>query len=451
MLQKLSYNLAQAFSALIARPLQSFLTSLGIIFGVGAVIAMMAIGQGAKLEVLEQMKILGSNNLIIMPIQEQQEGDVTDELGDEPESQRFSPGLTLADAQSILRIVPGIESVSPEILLETNFLRSRRKRSGKLVGVTNEFFHQSSFALEKGNTFTTQHLANSASVCIIGADVKAKFFSGEDPLGKRIKVGKNWLTVIGVAQRRSFSRSSLLDLGIRDYNMDIYVPIQTVLLRYKNRSRVSPQDIQESIQAMRDRVEGDETPKAPENYHQLDRLVVSVKDETKMYQVAGIIRRMLTRRHNQVVDTEVQIPEELLSQKEETTEMFNFVLISIAAISLLVGGHWHHEHHAGLRDGADQGNRGAAGLGGYKKGHHHAVFERGAGAVPDRGHPGHLAGRRLQRHHRTGGRGDYGGDGPAHCDLFCGIICGGGGIWNISGDEGRAAGPRGIAPTRIAS
>lgn len=338
MLQKLSYNLAQAFSALIARPLQSFLTSLGIIFGVGAVIAMMAIGQGAKQEVLEQMKILGSNNLIVMPIKEQQEGDVSEELGDEEESQRFSPGLTLADAESIVKIVPGIESVSPEILLETNFLRAGRKRSGKVVGVTNEFFKQASFSLEKGNTFTAQHLAQSASVCIIGADVKAKFFPKEDPLGKRIKVGKNWLTVIGIANRRSFSRSSLLDLGIRDFNMDIYVPIQTILLRYKNRSRVSPQDIQEAIQQMRNRDEDSDVPAAKENYHQLDRLVVTVANEKSMYQVAEITRRMLTRRHNDVVDTEVQIPEELLSQKEETTEMFNIVLISIAAISLLVGG-----------------------------------------------------------------------------------------------------------------
>lgn len=337
MLQKLSYNLSQAFAALVARPLQSFLTSLGIIFGVGAVIAMMAIGEGAKQEVLEQMKILGSNNLIIMPVQEQQEGDVSDELGEEERTQRFSPGLTLSDAQSILAIVPGIKSVSPEILLETSFLRSRRKRSGKLVGVTNEFFNQASFELEKGNRFTFQHLQNAAPVCIIGADVKVKFFAKEDPLGKRIKVGKNWLTVIGVAKSRSFSRSSLLDLGIRDFNMDIYVPIQTILLRYKNRARISPQDIQEALQQMQEEDDSD-TPKPPENYHQLDRLVVTVQDETQMYQVAGIIRRMLTRRHNQVVDTEVQIPEELLSQKEETTDMFNVVLISIAAISLLVGG-----------------------------------------------------------------------------------------------------------------
>lgn len=338
MLQKLGYNLSQALSALLQRPARSFLTSLGIIFGVGAVIAMMAIGEGAKQEVLEQMKILGSNNLIVEPIVEQVDEDVSEELGDEKKTNRFSPGLTLSDAESIQELIPGVETVSPEILLETWFLRSGRKRSGKLIGVTNAYFDQAGFALEKGNLFTPIHFEGAAPVCIIGADVKAKFFAQEDPLGKQIKVGKSWLTIVGVAKRRAFSQASMLDLGIRDFNMDVYTPINTVLLRYKNRARVSPFDMrQASMNSHMDEGE-EEGPKPPVNYHQLDRLVVTVGDEIDMYKAAEISRRMLERRHNRVVDFEVKIPEELLAQKQETTEIFNFVLISIAAISLLVGG-----------------------------------------------------------------------------------------------------------------
>ncbi len=343
MLQKLSYNLSQALAAILQRPMRSFLTSLGIIFGVGAVIAMMAIGQGAKQEVLEQMKILGSNNLIIEPILTQSDEDLSDELGQENEKKRYSPGLSLADAQSIVDIVPGVTGVSVEILLETAFIREGRKRSGKVVGVTDRFFQHASFALERGQLFSENHFEEAAPVCIIGSDVQAKFFSQDDPLGKQIKVGKNWLTIVGVAARRSFSKSSLLDLGIRDYNMDIYTPVKTVLLRYKNRSRVSPYDIQMAARAnfQNNNMMGEEPAaesKQAANYHQIDRMVVSVGDGVDMYRVANIIRRMLTRRHNKVVDTEVKIPEELLAQKEETTEMFNFVLIAIAAISLLVGG-----------------------------------------------------------------------------------------------------------------
>lgn len=342
MLQKLSYNLAQALSSILQRPMRSFLTSLGIIFGVGAVIAMMAIGQGAKQEVLEQMKILGSNNLIIEPILTQSDEELSDELGAENEKQRYSPGLSLADAASIQRIVPGISGVSVEIILETAFIREGRKRSGKVVGVTDRFFQHASFSLDRGQLFTRGHFDDAAPVCIIGSDVKAKFFPQDDPLGKQIKVGKNWLTIVGIASRRSFSKSSLLDLGIRDYNMDIYTPVKTVMLRYKNRSRVSPYDIQMAARSsyfsnFADN-ESESAPKEPSNYHQIDRMVVSVADGVDMYKVAEIVRRMLTRRHNNVVDTEVKIPEELLAQKEETTEMFNFVLIAIAAISLLVGG-----------------------------------------------------------------------------------------------------------------
>jgi putative ABC transport system permease protein len=341
MLQKLTYNLQMALDSLFQRPLRSFLTSLGIIFGVGAVIAMMAIGQGAQEEILEQMKILGANNLIIEPIIQQKEEEVTEETGKESTTQKFSPGLTIADALSFQEVIPSVSKVSPEIVLETTFLRNGRKRSGKLVGVTNAFFEHSSFKMDQGETqFSPDQLISAAQVCVIGAGVKSKFFSQEDPIGKTIKVGKNWLRVVGVAKERKFSQSNLMDLGVRDYDLDIYAPIETVLLRYKNRNRVSPADLQQA--QMRESMQGEDanTQATPEskNYHQIDRMTVAIKDGYDMVQVANIIRRMLERRHNGVIDTEVKIPEELLEQKQRTTDMFNLVLISIAAISLLIGG-----------------------------------------------------------------------------------------------------------------
>lgn len=131
-----------------------------------------------------------------------------------------------------------------------------------------------------------------------------------------------------------------MDLGVRDYDMDIYAPVETVLLRYKNRNRISPSDLQKA--SMMQNMSGDDgaTQATPEskNYHQIDRMTVQIKDGQDMVKVADIIRRMLARRHNGVIDTEVKIPEELLAQKQRTTNMFNLVLISIAAISLLIGG-----------------------------------------------------------------------------------------------------------------
>jgi putative ABC transport system permease protein len=341
MLQKFTYNLQMALDALFQRPLRSFLTSLGIIFGVGAVIAMMAIGQGAQEEILEQMTILGANNLIVEPIIQQKDEEVTEETGKEATSQKFSPGLTLSDAKSFESIIPAVAKVSPEIVIETTFLRNGRKRSGKLVGVTNVFFEHSSFKMDDGQQqFSPDQLELASQVCVIGAGVKTKFFSQEDPIGKTIKVGKNWLRVVGVANERKFSQTSLMDLGVRDYDMDIYAPVETVLLRYKNRNRISPSDLQKA--SMMQNMSGDDgaTQATPEskNYHQIDRMTVQIKDGQDMVKVADIIRRMLARRHNGVIDTEVKIPEELLAQKQRTTNMFNLVLISIAAISLLIGG-----------------------------------------------------------------------------------------------------------------
>jgi putative ABC transport system permease protein len=131
-----------------------------------------------------------------------------------------------------------------------------------------------------------------------------------------------------------------MDLGIRDYDLDIYAPIETVLLRYKNRNRVSTTDIQQAQMRAQMNNEDGSTQLTAEskNYHQVDRMTVVIKDGYDMVQVADIIRRMLGRRHNGVIDTEVKIPEELLEQKQRTTDMFNLVLISIAAISLLIGG-----------------------------------------------------------------------------------------------------------------
>ena len=340
MLYKLSYNLRMALDSILQRPLRSFLTSLGIIFGVGAVIAMMAIGQGAQEEIMEQMNILGANNLIIEPIVEQKEEELTEDSDQEAGAQRFSPGLTVDDALSFQEIIPVVERVSPEIVLETNFLRNGRKRSGKLVGVTNVFFEHSSFHMEKGqDKFTPDQMLFADQVCVIGAGVKSKFFSQEDPIGKSIKVGRNSLRVVGVATERRFSQANLMDLGVRDYDMDVYAPIETVLLRYKNRNRVSPSDLQ-AAQMRMGMGDDEQTNTDPEskNYHQIDRMTVAIADGADMVAVADIIRRMLARRHNGVIDTEVKIPEELLEQKQKTTDMFNLVLISIAAISLLIGG-----------------------------------------------------------------------------------------------------------------
>jgi putative ABC transport system permease protein len=135
--------------------------------------------------------------------------------------------------------------------------------------------------------------------------------------------------VIGVTEEKVISSATKENLGIRDYNQDIYIPIQTSLVRFKNPSLFlgNGDDYQQEGQA-------------PSNiiFHQLDQLVIQVHETETLTASAAIISRMLKRRHNDVSDFEITIPEQLLKQQQKTKDVFNIVLSAIAGISLLVGG-----------------------------------------------------------------------------------------------------------------
>ncbi|MGQ0813901.1 MAG: ABC transporter permease [Gemmatimonadota bacterium] len=330
-----------ALDAVSRNKLRAGLTSLGILFGVASVIAMLAIGSGAEQEILEQLRLLGTNNFVIQPIEEQEEGEARDQ-GDK-EQKRFSPGLNMNDARSIKAVLPRVDAVSGELVLQTLITREGHRRSGKLVGVDTTYFRLLNLSLAQGRGFTPIEVEGSAPVAIIGHGVKTRFFTTEAPLGRRIKVGENWLTVVGVLTDRQVPQETAGRLGIRDANMDVYVPLSTGVLRFRNRSQVTAADIQRLARRFNNDNDNaanlDEAVRAERaNYHQLDRIIVRVNDAEYVASVADVARRMLTRRHNQVVDFEISVPELLLKQEQRTKTIFNIVLGAIASISLIVGG-----------------------------------------------------------------------------------------------------------------
>jgi putative ABC transport system permease protein len=205
----------------------------------------------------------------------------------------------------------------------------------KLVGVDGQHFDHPDIRLSEGRFFTDEQLFQAAPVAVIGQKIKTRFFTREAPLGNKIKCGNLWLTVVGVLEERSLSSQSIENLGIRDYNYDIYAPLKTVLLRHEDRARVSTQEMQ---QANSGRNQRSSSQDREENYHQLDQLVVSVDRSDMMQPVADVVSRMLKRRHYGVVDYEVIVPEQLLKQERRTQNIFNIVLAAIASISLIVGG-----------------------------------------------------------------------------------------------------------------
>lgn len=339
--ERLLANLYIAISAVIANKVRSLLTALGIIFGVAAVIAMLAIGNGAQQEILNQIKLVGVNNIVVKPIIEQQEEKIEEGPGKQ-EKKKFSPGLTLRDVRSIQSMLPGIAKLSPEIILETNLIKSGIRRSAKLVGVEPVYFSIYNFELADGALFNEEQLRTGAPVCIIGNSIKSKFFPTTNPIGKTLKVGIHWLTIVGVMKERFVSKTSISKLGIRDFNMDVYAPLQTVLIRYKNRDLVTQTGIQKAVrqqnmnQAFGNNDEGQKKPAV--NYHQLDRLVIQVENTGLLTSSAEVLSRLLKRKHYDVVDYEIEIPELLLKQQQRTNDIFNYVLGAIAGISLLVGG-----------------------------------------------------------------------------------------------------------------
>jgi len=338
---RLVANLFIAIDAVIANRVRSLLTALGIIFGVAAVIAMLAIGNGAQQEIIDQMKLVGVNNIVIKPVVEQKEERVSEKVG-QKEKKKFSPGLTIRDVNSINTIIPGLQKVSPEIILDTYIIRNGFRRSAKLVGVELSYFDIYSFAVAEGKAFNSDQLEKGSPVCIIGSGLKSKFFPTEDPIGKSIKVGSHWLMIIGVLAERTVSQSSISKLGIRDFNLDVYAPLQTVLVRYRNRDLITGESLRVASRRNQGNgtgsAVGNNTEQERKNYHQIDRLVIQVAETERLAPTAEIISRLLKRRHYEVVDYEIEIPELLLKQQQRTNDIFNYVLGAIAGISLLVGG-----------------------------------------------------------------------------------------------------------------
>ncbi len=341
----LAFGLRTALEAVRHNRLRAGLTSLGILFGVASVIAMLAIGKGAEQEILAQMILLGANNVIITPLAEQSEGKVKEGADQTAEKkvERFSPGLTYLDAQALERNVPGVETAAAEVVLNTTMTREARRRTGKAVGVDTAYFRLTNLELGRGGWFTREQVERGLPVAVIGYGVKTRFFTSQDPVGRELKVGDTWLTVVGVLSDRRVSEDAVSKLGVRDANMDVYVPVRTMLLRFRDRARVTQRDVE---QAASNDGNGDDASKTETteqhdervNHNQLDRIIVRVADAGEVPGVVEVIRRTLLRRHNGVVDYEVSVPELLLRQQQRTKNIFNVVLGAIASISLVVGG-----------------------------------------------------------------------------------------------------------------
>ncbi len=275
--------------------LRSFLTMLGIIFGVAAVIAMLAIGEGARQKALSQIRALGLNNIIVQSRNE-----------DNPEMENFG-AIRFSDVRAIQKILPTVSTVVPVIQYQKEAIFKTRRKEVVVNGTSPQFFELMNLRLAQGTIFNELDDRNYQRVCVLGQTVARDLFLTTNPLGKLIKVGRVWFRVIGVLQHQPVSTAGAQEV---DFNKQIFAPLQTVFVRYDRPSKSS----------------------------ELQQAIVRVEDENLILKTAELIRGIFARRHETADDVKLIVPEQLLRQSEETQRIFNLVMGTIAGISLLVGG-----------------------------------------------------------------------------------------------------------------
>ncbi len=297
-------NIRVALRALIDHKFRSFLTMLGIIFGVASVITMLSIGEGAKREAIAKYQDLGVNNIII------REKSMTDEELEEVRA-KFSPGLSIEDASVIKEIVPGVVHTASQSEISVDVKFSDRSSKSTVIGITPEFTKVLNYKTGKGDFITDDHYQRRLKVCVLGAGVATALFQREDPMGKMVKIDDQWFEVVGVLQSKALFTETVGELAARDLNTDIYIPLSTFLNRFTHTNLLASE---------------------------IQQITVQVESSDKLVEASKLINGILQRHHFNNEDYSIVIPYELLRQEEKERQIYNFLLGAIAAISLVVGG-----------------------------------------------------------------------------------------------------------------
>ncbi len=312
-----------ALDSLTGHKLRTSLTMLGIIFGVGAVIAMLSIGEGAKQEALEQISILGINNVIV-------KAQIPDVENSSEQALARSPGLTLADMENIAEFSQLVANVVPQRFeaIKTVYAGSQ-DAPVRVVATVPDYVYSSSIGVDRGRFITDLDNETFAQVCVLGAKAKKQLFAFSDPIGKTVRIGDLNFTVVGVMADKYIGRGKVEGFELKNLNEDVYIPFETAL---KKIERI-PVGVQEQFWYGRD-----DDSEEKFNIPQIDQLTITVHNLEDVQATAQLVNRVLERRHFGIADYEIVVPESLLRQTQKTQQIFNIVMGAIAGISLLVGG-----------------------------------------------------------------------------------------------------------------
>jgi putative ABC transport system permease protein len=287
--------------SLLSHKMRTLLTMLGMIFGVAAVIAMLSIGEGARKQALENIRLLGADNIIIERVDFDDIPEEDQELG--------SPGLRLRDMEAISNLLKGCQ-ISPVLKKDDDMVAGRQRGKFPLLGVVPGYLNQFPGIRVKGRWISDVDEFERSKVCVLGSQAASELFRGGNPIGLNLKVAGQWFKVIGIVKPHEIDSDTSEDMGIRDLNNDVYIPYSTFSNRishYQNPGKV-------------------------------DMLILTAGEENGVTHAADIARRVLNRRHHGARDVILTVPYDLIRQQQATQRMFNLVMGTIASISLLVGG-----------------------------------------------------------------------------------------------------------------
>jgi putative ABC transport system permease protein len=313
----IAYRLQRTFllgiRSLSLHKLRSVLTVLGIIFGVSSVIAMLSIGEGANFEAQEEIKKLGSQNIIIKSKKPSEE-----EASGYEKSEVTIYGLKWEDFERIKASLPTAKVLVPMRLVPCDGRYGQSSTDVQVVGTSASYPEVANARVARGRFIAQSDMDTLRPVCVLGSSVARTLFTAMDPIGSYVKLGMYYFRVVGIMEETG-AASGTGGSKADDRNRDVYVPLSTAESRYGQLTvRVS------SGSRSMEKVE-------------IHQIIVSVASDRDVPASAAALRGLLGKFHVKQ-DFEVLVPLELLEQKERTKRIFNIVLGSIAAISLLVGG-----------------------------------------------------------------------------------------------------------------
>ena len=299
-------ELGQGLDNLRAHKLRSALTMLGMIFGVAAVIAMLSIGAGAQQQVIAFIEQLGVRNIIV----EAREAGDSQTLS---RVRQVSAGLTFRDLRMIEASLAGLEaSTARKRFVPAKVLPRPYGDVPVVFGVAPAYQSIASLEMTSGRFFTDAEADAAAAVAVLGQAATVGLFGVEDPVGRFVKVNDSWFRVIGVTGRQLVVQSDVGGLPAQDQNNVIYVPLKAAILR-----------IDDALAYYKD---------------EIDAVYLHLAADADVAASGTVVRGLLDTTHRGASDFNVVVPAELLAQQQRTKRLFEFVMVAIASISLLVGG-----------------------------------------------------------------------------------------------------------------